>query len=193
MAKVQIELPADPSTLALDEHAETPAAGGPVVAGNPAHKSTPGAVPWDSEAIVGDVAVRVVRVTTGTVHLKSAFGGGRESAEPATTIWLEIDNRSKSKKINYVAWMGTISFGGGGPKMTDNFDNQYRPIEYGISKVEGASGTESIYPGKSVKDAIVFELPIESAEYLLLELPSDTLGGKGMLKFQIPKDKIEPL
>jgi hypothetical protein len=147
-------------------------------------------VPWGDLAILGDVSVGITRVTTGKVKLKSAFGSGKVSVEPATTIWLRLENRSKAKKINYSSWAGRISFGDG-PKLSDNFDNRYKEIDFGISKVEGASGSESIYPGKSVLDAIVFELPIDAAETLVLELAANVFGEKGTLKFQIPKDEIE--
>jgi len=38
---------------------------------------------------------------------------------------------------------------------------------------------------------LVFEPPIEKAEYLRLELPASNAGGTGMLRIQIPAKMIQ--
>ncbi len=37
---------------------------------------------------------------------------------------------------------------------------------------------------------LVFERPVDAAEYLRLELPASVVGEKGVLRFQIPKKMI---
>jgi hypothetical protein len=43
----------------------------------------------------------------------------------------------------------------------------------------------AIHPGKPVKDALVFEKPIEAATFLFLELPAKNYNGEGMIRFRI--------
>lgn len=43
---------------------------------------------------------------------------------------------------------------------------------------------------KSVSDVLVFETPIDTVEYLRLELPAQNFGGTGMLRLEIPKQMI---
>jgi hypothetical protein len=48
----------------------------------------------------------------------------------------------------------------------------------------------SVYPNKPVTDVLVFELPLDTATHLDLELPATNYGGKGMIRFRIPMKSI---
>lgn len=46
---------------------------------------------------------------------------------------------------------------------------------------------ESLYPNKSVRDVLLFEVPLDRATYLELELPASNYGCAGIIRFRIPK------
>ena len=76
--------------------------------------------------------------------------------------------------------------------LTDNLGNSYRPVSFGFSAIpEKQTVSESIYPGKSVTDHLVFELPVNAAESLTLSMPASRAGGtKGTIRFKIPVSAI---
>ena len=135
-----------------------------------------------------------MRVLTGKVPLRSGFDDGASSSkDDLLAIYLEMINRSQNKKIEYRSWLGgDVAFSRDYAALHDNFGNTYKRISLGFStKIVGHTGSESIYPGKSLGDVLVFELPIDTAEYLRLELPAKNFGGEGMLRLQIPADMIQ--
>jgi len=168
--------------------ADMPAAQSPPAAPEPEWASAKNAVRQ------GDIELRVMRVLTGKVPLRSGFGDGESSSEDdLLAIHLEIINRSQNKKIEYRSWLGRdIAFSRDYATLQDNFGNTYKRISFGFgTKIVGHTESESIYPGKSLGDVLVFELPIDTAEYLRLELPAKNFGGEGMLRLQIPADMIQ--
>ena len=60
-----------------------------------------------------------------------------------------------------------------------------------LAPIIGQVQSESVYPGKSIDDLLVFELPVEKAKYLRLELPASAFHGEGKLRIQIPADMIQ--
>ncbi len=60
-----------------------------------------------------------------------------------------------------------------------------------MSKPEGRVDRESIYPGKAITDVLIFELPVENAEHLDLELPAENFGGTGMVRLRIPARMVD--
>ncbi len=132
----------------------------------------------------GDVVVRVELVETGLVPLKG-FGAEGESTKEYLQIKLSIKNVSSTNKIDYITWSGgsLSSFVVAG--LTDNLGNSYRRINF-VEDVMGQQDMASIYPGKSISDLLVFELPIEHAEFLKLELPAEVIDGTGRLRLKLP-------
>jgi hypothetical protein len=142
----------------------------------------------------GDVTVRITSAFSGKVPLKGGFGDTEsKSADSLLAIEVEIGNAGKNKKIEYHTFMGrSFAIGRDYASLHDNFDNVYKRIDFGMSKPIGANESESIYPGKSITDVLCFELPIDTAEYLNLELPAQSFGGTGMLRIRIPAKMIQP-
>lgn len=138
----------------------------------------------------GDFRVRVTKVTVAQVPLKQLGKEGR-SKDALLQIELQIENTSTTKIIHYRSW-GAAEFGGL-PGLNDNFANSYRGASFGISSrpVGQAAREESVYPGKTVNDLLVFDPPLEKAEYLRLRLPAKNFGGTGELRLQIPKSMIQ--
>jgi hypothetical protein len=77
--------------------------------------------------------------------------------------------------------------------LRDNFGNGYRRIDFGLTAypVGSVERSESIYYNKPITDVLVFERPIDTFEYLELELPAQNFGSQGLLRFRIPKNMVQ--
>ena len=152
---------------------------------------------WTSAANAvkqGDVQIRITSVSVGKIALKDMFGDASESTEPQLSITVEISNLSAGKKLDYRTWRGgDFSFGEDYATLTDDNDNTYKRVGFGSSStpVGGVQILESIYPGKSVSDVLVFEVPVDVAKWLHLKLPAQNIKGDGMLRFEIPASMIK--
>ena len=138
------------------------------------------------------VRVEVESVVIGKVKLK-VFRGESSSEDELLQIKLRITSKSDAKKLNYDSW--SASHGGflDAGSLRDDLDNTYKRISFGLSdKVVGQLRSESIYPSKSVSDLLVFEVPIDKAQFLKLMLPVRAYGGRGddELKLKIPTREI---
>lgn len=141
----------------------------------------------------GDLQIQVTQVTVGQVPLKTITGKS-SSKDNLLMVKLELLNTNPTKKVDYHTWSGKdISFDRDFATLKDNFDNTYKRISFGLGSypVGAVERSESIYPNKSVTDVLVFEVPLDTIEYLRLELPAENFGGTGMLRFQIPKAMIQ--
>lgn len=144
--------------------------------------------------MLGDIGVTVVSAKTGVVQLhRNVMNDDSESKDSLFTIWLTIQNKSERKKLNYRSWADdSLSFLDNRVTLKDDAGNTYRGVSFGFSTtVKGAAGNESVYPGKEIRDALVFELPIDKIEYLELVLPGKYIGEEGELRFKIPKAMIK--
>jgi len=140
----------------------------------------------------GDIMVRIVTASVRKIPLEKDFmGNSQTSEEEHLLIEVEISNLSESKKYSYCTWAGAdFALNRDFATIQDNFANTYKRTNFGLmTKPEGRTDNESIYPGKSIRDVLVFERPVDSTEYLNLELPGQNFGGEGMLRIRIPWDK----
>ena len=158
-------------------------------------RSTQQEPPWNDARqplALGDAQFSIVAVQIGKVPVKTMFGDESESEDELLTVWYEVKNTSERKKIDYRGWMQDFpSFTSDRPELTDDSENRYRRSSFGAStRVVGAEDSASIYPGKTLKSAIVFELPVDGAKYLRLQLPGDSVGEEGEFRFKIPASMI---
>ena len=159
-------------------------------------KPSPSSVEWASAKMPvkqGDVQVQVKAVRVGQVATKNTFSDERGRSEDSlVSIELEVTNLSQTKKLNYRTWGGQAFSIGDSTKLTDNFDNGYKIVHFGFgTKIAGSVESESVHPGKAIKDVIAFEEPVAKVEYLNLELPAEQFGGTGMLRIRIPASMIQ--
>jgi len=114
---------------------------------------------------LGDNRLTLSKVVRGHVPLSERIGNDTVSEDSLLTIYIELTNTSKSRKIQYTSWMSQqASLLDIDAELTDNFENDYRKVRFGFSSsVKDISTESSIYPGKRIKDAIVFELPVVSS------------------------------
>jgi len=140
----------------------------------------------------GDIRVFVAGVFVGRTSLTNFRNEPLTSKGEVTTIKLSVTNQSKTRKLDYIPWGGQRRlFGDEGVTLTDNFGNRYRIVDFGIDSPTGATKDDSIYPGKTIKDVIVFEKPVGRVDYLRLTLPLDHLGETGQLNIEIPASMIQ--
>ncbi|MDP1561411.1 MAG: hypothetical protein Q8M16_08450 [Pirellulaceae bacterium] len=146
--------------------------------------------PADSPLRLGDVTVSITEVVFGQVPLKT-IGRDGQSEEKLLMIRLSIKNETESKKINYRGWMTTFSnLSGVTCSLEDDAGNRYKQINFGINRVIGSVESDSIYPGESLSDAIVFERPIGTAKRLLLKFSGKGMEQEGEFRLAIPKEMI---
>jgi len=141
----------------------------------------------------GDLQVQITQVTIGQVPLKTITGNSK-SKDNLLMVKLKLLNMNPTKKVEYHSWSGKdISFDRDFATLEDNFGNSYKRISFGLGSypVGAVERSASIYPNKSVTDVLVFEVPLNTIEYLRLELPAKNFGGTGMLRLQIPKAMIQ--
>ncbi|WP_165232279.1 hypothetical protein [Aquisphaera insulae] len=178
------------------------AASAPALAVQPTAEPAPIVETWlspDQPGQLGNVQVRLMSVILAPVSLRDRTPfPGREnergvSKEPLLSIVVEISNLDQNRKLDFKTLAGKqFSFERDSATLKDNFGNRYRGINFGFSSLpELRTEEESIYPGKSVKDHLVFEAPIGTATHLDLEIPALNVGQSGFFRFRIPAQFIQ--
>jgi Domain of unknown function (DUF4352) len=140
---------------------------------------------------VGDLTITLGRAVIKKVPLTDNTDGSTGKSKDAyLVIPLTIKNTSDGKKVDYQSWMGD-RIGDKHAKLTDDLGNNYRVIDFGIfNKPDGHTEGDAIYPGKSLSDVLVFEVPTDKAKSFDLELPGDNLGLDDPIKVHFDTDKV---
>jgi len=147
------------------------------------------------ESIVrGDVKIKVASAVVGKVPVRS-LGHSTQSEKDLLQIKIEISNGSEAKKLDYLGW-GAHEFSilnDASASLRDSAGNEYRTVHFGFGReVEGqVRASESIYPREKVSDLLIFEIPVEQADWLFLDLPAKNIGGTGVVRFKIPKSMVK--
>lgn len=137
----------------------------------------------------GNVEIQITRVAVEHVQVKSFREGQSKNAQ--LVIRVRIGNLDEGKKINYRGWQNGSSLFSE-MRLADDLGNQYKEVDFGLgAHPVGQVTSESLYPGKAIEDVFVFEVPVEKATFLRLELPAKNVGGEGKIRFEIPKDLIQ--
>lgn len=145
----------------------------------------------DKALVLGGVRVSIESVRIGKLTIQGLSDRTTETDKTYLLVTVNISNQNDSKKIDYRSWGSRRSiFDQGGLK--DNFGNAYNRITFAITRPVGAvDGSESIYPGKSIQDVLVFEVPVAKMKHLDLELPGANIGGKTPVRFRIDAAKVK--
>jgi len=145
-------------------------------------------------ARLGDVEVKVLSAKVAPPVTSRGQTGEGESGKPQLILTVEVSNRSQNRKIEYQTWAGAeMSFERDYATLEDNFANSYKRIRFGIFDgfPVGRVHSDSIYPGKSLSDVLVFEPPLEKFQHLDLEMPARNVGTEGLFKIRIPAAMIK--
>lgn len=107
-------------------------------------------------------------------------------------VGLRITNRHKTKLLEYKSWEHEDRiFVRRAATLRDNFGNAYKMFTgydwYNVTESFGCrrESSTTMYPETSVEDAVVFEAPVDSAEYVDLELAGKCVGAKTKYRFRI--------
>jgi hypothetical protein len=161
---------------------------------NAAIPSAPTATDASQPIQRGDVRVRIDSVKIGIVPLVGFNDTAGASKDRLLMVALTIENTSTTQKIDFRGF-AVNDFGlSDAATLEDNHGNFYRRVGFGYTDYPKGQvrAAESIYPGKSLTDLLVFEVPIDKAESLVLELPAKTVGADWAtnFRFQIPASMI---
>jgi len=142
-------------------------------------------------SVIGEHTAVAVAPTFSPVPLKDMFGKTLPLDETRYFVFLVgIENKSDQKKINYRGWGSNMFMAFAA--LEDNLGNKYKMISFGATgDVAGAKRSESIYPGKSTSDILVFEMPVEKAESFTLRLDGANVQEARDLVFKFPRNAIE--
>lgn len=140
-----------------------------------------------------DVQISIDAVSLGNVPVVNEITSS-ESVSDSTLLGVRLSlfNESTQKKLEYSSWNGKdYSFERDFATLQDNYGNVYKRVSFGFGEnVLGSIESDSLYPGASVSDVLVFESPISNIEFLELELPASNFGGTGMIRFRIKPEFI---
>jgi hypothetical protein len=155
--------------------------------------SDPSWAPTDKPVRHGDLQVEIVKTVIGKVPLRD-FGEDALSKDDLLMIKLNLLNMNATKKVEYRSWAGgDLSLSRDYATLKDNFGNSYKRIGFSLraDPVGAIERSKSLHPDKPVTDVLVFEVPLETATHLDLELPAKNYGGEGLIRFRIPMMSVE--
>jgi hypothetical protein len=141
----------------------------------------------------GDVRIRLVSATVGTVELKDSKGKKRPS-EKCLIIKVRVSNAGAERVVQFDSWYKPVSLTEKSvPLLHDNRGKLYSLKAFPPDvEVVGRVTQVTLPPGKKVEDVLIFkELP-EKVEFLRLELPATAFGSTDrLLRLQIPRRMIQ--
>ena len=137
------------------------------------------------EGTLGAIRLSITSVKIGMVPL-NVLGEQQQSEQPQLVIGLRLRNASDARKVNYSSYNSAFL---SGLSLKDNLGNGYSRVTFGFgTDVVGQAQSQALYPGKFVDDVLVFERPIDKAEFLLLTLSGDNVETPGeSVVFVLPR------
>ena len=141
--------------------------------------------------VVDDLAVGIRGTLIGGVPLLDSYGDRWIPKTDRLQILVSIENRSATRKADYETWGAEpVDVGPARAGLRDDLDNSYKAIYFSLSEPALRTKQASIYPGKSLQDVLVFELPVTRATELTLSLPLENVEREGRLEFILPVSSI---
>lgn len=139
----------------------------------------------------GQVQVHYVTGRVGRVTFISGNNSKQVSDKDLLQIQIWVENLSDSAKLEYKGWGGEGLSSGQKARLKDDLGNEYKAVGSGIlQKPVGQKSNESLYPGSSIQDVLVFEAPVAKAQVMHLILPrsaySQNSNGPRFLELAIP-------
>ena len=156
----------------------------------------------------GDIQVSVTKVHFGQVPCTGIMEKLQYTKAPFLLIELSVENLNATKKVDFTTWCGGEWEGLAalvddlknsrkpkprppGVTLVDNFGNPYKRVAVTPATEDGTAYPEqaALYPKKQQYSAIAFELPVDGAQWVRLQLPATNFAGSGKLQFKIPMSK----
>lgn len=111
----------------------------------------------------------------------------KQLSERMFCIAVAVTNKSQEKKIDFEGWANSIGFA----ILRDNLGNKYKMVDFGLGvSYPGKIESASIYPGKSVEEVLLFEMPIDKATSFELTLSGERVGESRDLVIEFPRTAI---
>jgi hypothetical protein len=147
--------------------------------------SAPTGATWPFD--VGALAVEIRDPKVKQVDFLK-LGRQTKTQDPLFVVSVSMRNTSSDAKAGYKTLRGAmISSGRDFATLKDDLGNNYRRINFSVGDVLlGGVEDESVYPGRTVSDVLVFEPPIGAAKELILDIPLANFGGVGRKVITIP-------
>jgi HEAT repeats len=137
---------------------------------------------------LGNIVVKVVGLESDVLRGKD----GREvSKDKHALLRIDIMNVGKGD-VDYFSWATRPPQGGDPlPQLTDSNGAEVKWAQPEATiLVNQISGAETIQPGRTVSDILVYAIPPDSTNYLRLELVGSNVGEKGKFRLQVPKGML---
>lgn len=159
----------------------------------------------------GSIRARIAGVTIEQVRLESLdfTQVKRNKAQPMLHVRVSIENLSMDKIVAVPGWNGSTGALPSGvgkllegselgsqlesatatARLTDQAGNSF--VQVPAVRLSAAqadlSASPAVRPGGTVQKDLLFDPPLDSSEYLRLELPASGFSGSEPLRFQIPR------
>lgn len=137
----------------------------------------------------GDVEIKSLGAKIGRIAcVHKVTEKSDVTEERMLTITVQISNLSSTRKIDYRTWGSdsTRIIQEGCATLKDEHGNKYKRITFGLFRLPvGRTESETIYPGKSVTDILIFEEPVDKAKHLTVTLPLENVGGAGFADLEL--------
>ena len=150
----------------------------------------PADMPCMYERRNGLATVGILSMKVAPVKYINFYGKEITSSDSRLQILLRIKNNSPTRKLSYNTWR-TEFISTGDASLKDNLGNKYKEVGISMAKPVHGIERESIYPGKSIVDILLFEAPIEVARTMTLQLKGTNIKQKHPFKFTFPVKDIE--
>ncbi len=164
----------------------------------------------------GDVKASVVSAKVENVRLESGDLSrlGKQKSQPMLKITVTVENTSKDKIMEVPLWHGgggelpaglgdlvggelgkAVQGASASVNLADNIGNKYKqsPTMMLFGNTVTVGKDNAVRPAATAKADLVFPPPLDTIEYLRLELSPAGFGGTEPLRFQIPKSMITGL
>lgn len=139
-------------------------------------------------ARIGDVELRVVGSTIMHVPLMGDQGRPQGvSATPLLMLRVELRNTG-SEPIMYRTLVGDGEVGlEPGATLRDAAGRLIKAAQFGTAIIpSGHVATDTLYPGRSLTDVLVFDRPADETMSLILEAPGRSVGAEGTFPVHVP-------
>jgi hypothetical protein len=151
----------------------------------------PDRVPADRPVTLGHVRVSVKRVAVGKVPLRQADGSIAYADQPRLMIAVQLKNVSGKRKSEYQTWVPDLESARSVARLADDRGAELKRVTFGFgNNVKDRTVLDTLAPGKTVTDLLVFEVPDPDAAYLDLDLPGANCGVSGTYRFRIDAKAI---
>lgn len=147
--------------------------------------------PPESGQLVGHVRVSLKKVSVGKVPLKQVDGTITYSDEPRLMIAVRIEHTGNGRGAEYHSWVPDLDAAKTVAKLVDDRGNELKRVTFGFgNNVKDRTVLDTLAPGKTIGDLLVFESPSAEAKYVDLVLPGKNVGVAGEFKFRIEAKDI---